>query len=231
MVENLHRRRVDVIIVTSSRVGSLYAERLDQIRVPIVLINNQSEGQYLYSVAVDDGQGAQLAVEHLLALGHRRIGYVGTSRRPKSSQRRFGGYKQALERAGISLDPTLIPPPIAKNDVHRGEEALEHLLATDATAVFCYNDLIAIGLLVACHRRGIAVPQQLSVVGFDNIEAARYVSPPLTTVNQPRLKLGQLAMTMAIDLLNQQGVQDQLLPCELVVRESTSHLAPDNQAK
>jgi DNA-binding LacI/PurR family transcriptional regulator len=222
VVETLHRRRVDVIIVTSSRVGSLYGKRLDQIRVPIVLINNQGEGQYLYSVAVDDIQGAQLAVEHLIALAHRRIGYVGTVRRPRSSQRRFAGYQQALQQAGIEPDLALIPPPVTKNDIQQGEEALEYLLAAAATAVFCYNDLIAIGLLGACHRRGIAVPQALSVVGFDDIDAALYVIPSLTTVRQPRLQLGQLAMNMALDLLNEQEVQDKLLPCELVVRESTS---------
>jgi LacI family transcriptional regulator/LacI family repressor for deo operon, udp, cdd, tsx, nupC, and nupG len=222
VVETLHRRRVDVIIVTSSRVGSLYRERLDQIRVPIVLINNQSEGQYLYSVAVDDMQGAQLAVEHLITLGHRRIGYAGTARRPRSSRRRMAGYQKALAQAGITLDAGLVSPPVAKNDIKRGAEALAHLLTTKATAVFCYNDLIAIGMLEACRRWGIAVPQQLSVVGFDDIEPAMYVSPALTTVNQPRLRLGQQAMNMALDLLNDQEVQDQLLPCELVVRESTA---------
>ncbi|MBN1218730.1 MAG: LacI family DNA-binding transcriptional regulator [Anaerolineae bacterium] len=224
VVETLHRRRVDVIIVTSSRVGSLYPERLGQLRVPIVLINNQSEGQYLYSVAVDDVQGAQLAVEHLLKLGHRRIGYVGTNRRPRSSRRRLAGYEKALDQAGIEPDPALIPPPVSKADIERGAEALAHLLTTDATAVFCYNDLIAIGLLLACRQRGIAVPQQLSVVGFDDIESAQFVSPALTTVNQPRLQLGQLAMRMALDLLNRQEVQDQLLLCKLVVRESTGPL-------
>jgi len=82
VVETLQRRRVDAIIVTSSRVGSLYSSQLDQIQVPIVLINNQEEGEYLRSVAVDDEQGSQLAVEHLIALGHRRIGYIGTINRP-----------------------------------------------------------------------------------------------------------------------------------------------------
>jgi len=224
VVETLHRRRVDVIIVTSSRVGSLYTEQLDKIRVPIVLINNQSEGQYLYSVAADDVQGAQLAVEHLLGLGHRRIGYVGTARRPKSSERRLAGYQRALTQAGIEPEPALIPPPVAQEDIKRGEEALVHLLTIGATAIFCYNDLIAIGMMAACRRRGIVVPQQLSVVGFDDIEPTVYVSPCLTTVNQPRLRLGQQAMNMALDLLNNQDVRDQLLPCKLVVRESTAPL-------
>lgn len=222
VVDTLHRRRVDVIIVTSSRVGSLYTAQLDRMRVPIVLINNQSEGQYLYSVAADDIQGAQLAVEHLLGLGHRRIGYVGTVRRPRSSERRLTGYRQALEQAGIISEPVLMHASSTKNDLERGTEALAQLLAAKATAVFCYNDIIAISLLQACRRQGVAVPQQLSVVGFDNIDAARYVTPALTTVHQPRLELGQLAMQMALDLLDGHTVHDRLVPCQLVIRETTA---------
>ncbi len=221
VVETLHRRRVDAIIVTSSRVGSLYSSQLDQIQVPIVLINNNQEGEYLYSVAVDDGQGAQLALEHLITLGHRRIGYIGTAGRPKSNRRRLTGYQTALERIGIRPDPALIPSPKAKSDIEQGKAALEPLLVAEATAVFCYNDRTAIGLLLACRQRGISVPQELSLVGFDDIESALYVTPPLTTVRQPRLELGKLAMTMTLDLLEGQETQDRLLACELVVREST----------
>ncbi len=221
VVETFQRRRVDAIIVTSSRVGSLYSSQLDQIQVPIVLINNQEEGEYLRSVGVDDMQGAQLAVAHLLALGHRRIGYIGAVDRPKSNERRLTGYGAALEQAGLTLDPVLVLSPIASNDLERGNAGLEPFLAAGVTAVFCYNDLTAIGLLLACRQYNIAVPEQLSVVGFDDIEPTLYTTPPLTTIHQPRLTLGQLAMTMTLDLLDGQEVHDKVLPCELVVREST----------
>lgn len=224
VVQTFRRRRVDAIIVTSSRVGSLYSSQLDEIQVPIVLINNQEEGKYLYSVAVDDMQGAQLAADHLVALGHRRIGYVGVPDRPKSNRRRLAGYQAALEKAAITPDSALILAPEAKDDFNRGQAALESLLAAEATAVFCYNDLTAIGLLVACHQRGVSVPHELSIVGFDDIEAALYTHPSLTTIRQPRLKLGQLAMTMVLDLLNGHEAQDKKLACELVVRQSTSQI-------
>jgi DNA-binding LacI/PurR family transcriptional regulator len=224
VVETFQRRRVDAIIVTSSRVGSLYSSQLDQIKVPIVLINNQEEGEYLYSVAVDDVQGAQLAVKHLISLGHGRIGYIGAANRPKSNRRRQVGYRAALEEKGILPDPDLILSPVASDDFERGEMVLEHFLAAKATAVLCYNDLTAIGLLVACQQHGISVPKQLSVVGFDDIEPALYVTPPLTTIHQPRLKLGQLAMSMVLKLLNNKEALDQLVACELVVRHSTSRL-------
>jgi LacI family transcriptional regulator/LacI family repressor for deo operon, udp, cdd, tsx, nupC, and nupG len=224
VVETFQRRRVDAIIVTSSRLGSVYSSRLDQIQVPIVLINNQEEGDYLHSVAVDDIQGARLAVEHLIALGHRRIGYVGAANRPKSNRRRSKGYQAALEEAGIVSDPAPIFSPAASSDIERGQTALQSFIDSGITAVFCYNDLTAIGLLMACRQRNIAVPQELSVVGFDDIEPALYVTPPLTTVCQPRSKLGKLAMTMVLDLLNGQEAQDQMLDCELIVRESTAQV-------
>jgi LacI family transcriptional regulator/LacI family repressor for deo operon, udp, cdd, tsx, nupC, and nupG len=221
VVETLQRRRVDAIIVTSSRVGSLYSSQLDQIQVPIVLINNQEEGEYLRSVAVDDEQGSQLAVEHLIALGHRRIGYIGTNNRPGSNRRRIAGYKAALRAAGIDFDPDFIINPTAQADLDRGQAGLSLYHSLRATAIFCYNDLMAIGLLMACRQHGVVVPDHLSVVGFDDIEAAQYVSPPLTTVSQPRLKLGQLAMKMTLDLLGKEDVHDLVLACELVVRKSS----------
>jgi LacI family transcriptional regulator/LacI family repressor for deo operon, udp, cdd, tsx, nupC, and nupG len=222
VVETFHRRRVDAIIVISSRVGSVYSSRLDQMQVPIVLVNNNEEGDYLYSVAVDDISAAQKAVEHLVALGHRRIGYVEALNRPKSNRRRLNGYQTALRRVNIPLDPTLIISPPGQRDIDRGRAALEQLQAVKATAGFCYNDRTAIGLLLACRQQNVAVPAELSVVGFDDIEPAFYVTPPLTTVRQPRAQLGQLAMRMALDLLEERPVQDKILKCDLIVRESTA---------
>ena len=222
VVKTFQRRRVDVIIVTSSRLGSLYSTELNQIQIPIVLINNQGEGKYLHAVTVDDKQGPLLAMNHLLELGHRRIGYVNTANRPKSSRQRLACYENALAQANIPFDPTLIVSPGAKGNFNRGQAALKPLLVAGATAVFCYNDLTAIGLIVACHQQGVAVPNDLSIVGFDDIEAGQYVFPPLTTVHQPRLRLGKMAASMALDLLAGKQVKDQILPCELVVRQSTT---------
>jgi len=222
VVETFQRRRVDAIIVTSSRVGSVYSSRLDQIQIPIVLINNQEEGDFLHSVAVNDMRAAQLAVEHLISLGHRRIGYIGATNRPNSNRRRLDGYRAALDQAGITFDPELIFSPVAESDIERGQVILKLLKFTRATAVFCYNDNTAIGLLLACRAEGISVPQELSIVGFDDIEPALYVTPPLTTVHQPRFELGQRAMSMVLDLLEGLEVQDQLLACDLVIRESTT---------
>lgn len=223
VVETFHRRRVDAIIVTSSRVGSLYSSQLDQIAIPIVLINNQEEGEYLYSVSVNDVHGARLVVEHLYNLGHRRIGYIGTNNRPKSNRRRLTGYQTALAQLGLAPDPALVVAPDVAADIDRAKAALDALIAAGATAVFCYNDLIAVGLLMACRQRKIKIPQDLSVVGFDDIEIASYVTPALTTVRQPRSQLGSFAMSMALNLLNGKHVQDQTLEGELIIRKSTAN--------
>jgi LacI family transcriptional regulator/LacI family repressor for deo operon, udp, cdd, tsx, nupC, and nupG len=220
VVEAFQRRRVDGIIIIASHLTSLYSSRLEQMQVPIVHINDEAEGKYLYSLTIDDVQGARLAVEHLLELGHRRIGYVHDMNR-KSGRNRLEGYQTALKAAGITLDPALVIALNIGDNFMRGEASLESLIANGATAVFCYNDMVAIGLLTACRKRGVSVPDDLSIVGFDDIEAAAYTVPPLTTFHQPRLKFGKLAMTMMLGLLNEQETQDQILTGELVLREST----------
>jgi LacI family transcriptional regulator/LacI family repressor for deo operon, udp, cdd, tsx, nupC, and nupG len=167
-----------------------------------------------------------LAVEHLLGLGHRRIGYVGVPNRPKSNKYRLKGYEDALKAAGITPDPTLIFTSNVEDHAKRGEASLESLRAAGATAVFCYNDMTAIGLLSACYKRGLSVPDHLGVIGFDDIDVAAYTIPPLTTIHQPRLQLGRQAMQMILDLLAGQTPENQLISAELVVRQTTA-LLPD----
>ncbi len=222
VVEAFHRRRVDGVLVLASRVGSLYAERLQDLGVPIVLINNQAGGEYVYSVSADDLQGARDAVCHLVELGHRRIAYVGCHFRPPSNRRRLEGYRQALARAAIPYDPELVVHPRAFDDLENGRTALAPVLSAKATAVLCYNDRTAIGLIDAARQRGLPLPDRLSIVGFDDIEASALISPRLTTVHQPRYEMGQKAMSMLLELLEEKSVRDVVFPTQLIVRESTT---------
>ena len=120
------------------------------------------------------------------------------------------------------MGPDCASPARTKpDDVAAGQALLPELLRAGVTAVFCYNDMIAVGVLLACRELGLSVPAQLSVAGFDDVEVARYVTPPLTTVHQPKLRLGELAMQMLLDMLAGRPVENQLLPTELVVRGST----------
>jgi LacI family transcriptional regulator/LacI family repressor for deo operon, udp, cdd, tsx, nupC, and nupG len=235
VIETFHRRRVDGILVASSRITSKYKKRLDFVRVPTVLINSQAESQdeLLHWVAVDDRAGAQLAIEHLQQLGHRAIGYLGVTCRPRSNQQRLQGYRNAMATHPVGATLAVARPDgwvvIApgteasdEEDVAAGQSLLPRLLDAGVTAVFCYNDMVAIGVLMACSERGIAVPQELSVIGFDDIRMASYVTPPLTTIHQPKIELGHLATEMMLDLLQKRPVQNHVLQPTLVIRASTA---------
>ena len=227
MIEHLYRRRVDAIIINSLWRDRKHRQELDRIKVPIVSINNQTEGEDLHSIAVDDVQGGYLATKHLLDFGHRQIGFVGTENRPKSNRQRLEGFKKAHENAAVPMDPDLITTPEAEDDVGRGKRALDVFREAKATAAFCYNDMTAIGLMTACRDEGIRVPEEFSIVGYDDLVLTNHVTPSLTTIHQPRLTLGKRAMQLALDLLNKEEspVSDQILECGLVVRKSTGPLS------
>ncbi|GHO56475.1 LacI family DNA-binding transcriptional regulator [Ktedonobacter robiniae] len=231
IIETYQRRRVDGILVASSRIATNYSHRISHIRIPTVLINSQGELQasQLHWIAVDDHQGAQLAVNHLLQLGHHAIGYLGSRSRPGSNQQRLQGYIDALDQAGIQRQAAwVIQPPCDEasqdEDISVGQNALLDLLGAGVTAVFCYNDMIAIGMLTACHEKGIAVPQDLSIIGFDDIQIASCMTPPLTTIHQPRVELGRLATQVMLDLLSGHPGKNHSLPPSLVLRGSTAPL-------
>ena len=165
-------------------------------------------------------------MDHLLALGHRAIGYLGAANRPRSNWIRLTAYRDALRTAGIAGSEAWIKvaPPERRyyaDDVADGLAMLPELARTGVTAVCCYNDTIAIGALLACRRFGIAVPEQLSIIGCDDVELAQYVAPPLTSIHQPKLRLGEHAMRMVLDLVAGRPVQNQVLTTNLVVRNST----------
>jgi LacI family transcriptional regulator/LacI family repressor for deo operon, udp, cdd, tsx, nupC, and nupG len=227
IIETFHRRRVDGIIVASSRITNGHHLQLRTIRIPTVFINSELADNALHWITVDDRQGTRMAVEHLLSLGHRAIGYIGSSGRPLSNQQRLQGYRDALAGAGLEAreEWIVIAPGEAaaqEEDLSAGRQSLPQLLAAGVTAIFCYNDMSAIGMLAACHEQGIGVPHDLSIVGFDDIAISACVTPPLTTVRQPRSELGRLATHVLLDLLGDQPGSNYTLLPELVLRGSTA---------
>jgi len=226
--ETLQSKRVDGVIVTSSRVGVLHQGRLERLGVPVVLINSlvQHRGRYTFSIGVDNRHGGFLATEHLLQQGHRRIAYVASPDDRSDSMERLAGYREALTGAGIDPDPSLLVQGTGRPG--GGQRALPGLLALEdrPTAAFCYNDMTAIGLIHAAHAAGLSLPQDLAVVGFDDIVFAQYVHPALTTVAQPVGELGKGAMEMVLSLLpdgnaDPDASTDRTLPGWLVVRDSS----------
>lgn len=220
-VRALHEKRVDAIIVTSSRLGSLYLAHLRELGVPIVLINNQRGGAYTHSVLIDDRCGGELAGKYLLSLGHERIAYIAGPMWAWASNVRLEGLRRALHSRGLDVPPDLVLEGNGRPE--GGVAAAQELLrrGLPATAVFCYNDMTAVGVLAALHRAGRRVPEDLSVIGYDDVAIVAHLQPPLTTIAQPKYTLGQRAMEMALALIQgEQDVHDVVLAPTLVERES-----------
>lgn len=223
LIKALREWRVDGVIVASSRMGGQYQPLLEAIGVPIVLINHQRAGggHAIHSIAVDDALGGELATQHLIEQGHRLIAYLGGPADRLSNRERLKGYRRALTRADLPFDANLVVPGAGR--VNSGEPATR-LLASQPTAIFCYNDMTAVGALHTLRKLGIAVPRDVSLVGYDDIALAAYTAPPLTTVRQPKDELGGQAVRMLLNLLTATPVANLKLPVELVVRESTRQL-------
>ena len=225
LVKSLREWQVDGVIVAASRVGALYMPLLKEIGVPLVLINSQQEGPFIHSVAVDNIQSAIRATQHLIRLKHRVIGFLGGPSDHASHGERLAGYQRALADANIPFDPALVVSGTGRID--SGELVTQFLTRSPIpTALFCYNDMTAIGALHALKRRGLRVPEDISIVGFDDIEYALYVDPPLTTIHQPKDEMGHLAMWMLLDLLVGKTVTNVTVTGKLIVRASTSPPTP-----
>ncbi len=223
VVQSFAERRVDGILVTASRVGALYIPLLSEMNVPIVLINNQHPGQFVHSVMIENVEASRQATRHLIALGHKRIAYLGDRFGYQSDTERFGGYRRALDEAGLPFLPELVVHGDGKAEA--AINAMEKVLALPEppTAVFCYNDMSALGALRAIRSRGLRVPEDISVVGFDDLFLASYLHPPLTTVRQPMRRMGMLAMDSLLKLMSGQESANTIhVPADLVVRESTA---------
>lgn len=223
LVKALREWNVDGVIVASSRMGGQYQPLLEALGAPIVLINHQSAtgGHSIHSVAVDDVLGGELATQHLIERGHRAIAYLGGPADRLSNRERFKGYRRALAQAKIPFNAALTLP--GNGHIESGEPVTQ-LLDLKPTAIFCYNDMTALGTLHALRKCGMTVPRDVSLVGYDDIALAAYTNPPLTTVRQPKDELGSQAMHMLLNLLNDAPVVNVKLSVELVVRESTRQI-------
>ena len=193
--------------------------------IPIARIGPNNVDDTNATVLIDDRLAAREATEHLIALGHRRIGFVRGKEDQDATHERFAGYRDALDAAGISHDPELVEPGLF--DFETGLEAGSRLLdlSTPPTAIFAANDDMAAGVLVAALQRGVAVPDDLSIMGFDDSELASKLYPALSTVRQPLQAFGTKAMEMLTRTAGQgftsHDDRTETLPYELVVRDTT----------
>ena len=223
VVRSFQERRVDGILVAASRVGSLYLPMMSAMNVPIVLVNHFHTGEFTHSVMINNVEAACDATKHLINLGHRRIGYLGDRFGLQSDTDRLAGYCQALEEHNLPFNPELIARGDGKPS--GGTHAMQELLslAEKPTAVFCYNDMSALGALQVAMDRRMQVPRDISLVGFDDLFIASYMQPPLTTIRQPMLEMGRQAMSVMLKLLRgEQADETIIVKGHLIVRSSTA---------
>jgi LacI family repressor for deo operon, udp, cdd, tsx, nupC, and nupG len=190
--------------------------------VPMVALCEAISGADIPQIVVDNRAAAQRMTEYLASLGHRRIAYIRGPGDNVLERERFKGYRDGLQAAGLSFDETLVWP--GDYSLGAGVAVGESILARRVrpSAVFSSNDEMAIGLMRTLISAGVRVPEDISVAGFDDIEFAAVVEPPLTTVHQPRRELGQTGATMLLDLLAGRARAPRVrLKTELVVRGSS----------
>ncbi|WOH17900.1 LacI family DNA-binding transcriptional regulator [Paenarthrobacter sp. GOM3] len=216
------RRRCDGVVLCAPRMSDAELEELAPTLHPLVLINRTTVATNTPSLSVDYGQGIQELAQHLVSLGHRRLAFLSGPEHSASNRQRLVGLDQFRAKH----------PEIELQMLHggsnfdSGHESTEAIIASGATGILAFNDLVAMGLLSGLHERGVRVPEDISVTGFDDIPFAKYTTPPLTTAAVPINELGSLAWRRMREQIQQAGeaatqAQDEFSP-RVEIRKSTA---------
>lgn len=225
LLDRLMRGTTDGAIVLLPSESSAELKALNEEGFPFVVVDpREALDQGIAAVSAAHWSGAKAATDHLLALGHRRIGALAGIRGWTASEERLNGYHAALGAAGILPDPELVVDSDFMIEGGRASAAALLDLPNPPTAIFAFNDNMAVGALQEARTRGLRVPDDLSIVGFDDSERASIVTPTLTSVSQPLEEMGRIAVSLLTRLIDKQRV-DALrveLATRLVVRESTA---------
>ena len=223
LAETLRSKQVDGAVILPSQDPQAILYSFQQAQIPIVVLEHDLPNTHC--IAIDDRQGARLATQHLLSLGHRRIAMIKRETTSALSYLRAVTYREMLVEAGIFADPALVIE--CKAGHAAAYSAMQQLLAlpNPPTAVFTHNDVLAVGAMRAIHDASLRVPDDISVVGYDNTVNTAYLNPPLTTVKSPVAEMGRQAGQIILKLVDKQRdlpAQTKTLPVELVVRASTA---------
>jgi len=239
IVQAMSEHRVDGVIICSASFKAEQRRQFLTYGVPIVVVNNQAAEDYRYSIYHDDVDGSRQITRHLLDLGHRRIAYLGNSSSGRTTLDRLTGFQYEMDTAGLTVPPDHIHE-VSGGGPEDGLFGLNHFLSLNdrPSALVCYNDLMAIGVLKGLLQAGIQVPNDISVTGFDNILFSAFTNPPLTTFDQPKRFIGAEAARLVLELLNRPPADNsseqhtvapgvstgkvRMLKGRLLVRETTS---------
>ncbi len=223
-VATLAAQRCDAILLYSRHLNEVQLLELQQQHPsPLVILNRRLHHPQLHSFGLDQTQIAQLAMQHLLNLGHRQIACITSPLVSETGKIRYQVYQQALHEQGIELSSSLVIE--GDNTLLGGYQAMQQLLqqGISMTAVFACNDDMALGAMRAMHEHGIHVPKQVSIIGIDNEPAAAFAIPSLSSVSLPIGELTQQAISLAVEIANKkpQDAQHRLYQGSLIAREST----------
>jgi len=220
----LLERNVDGIII-AGKVNEKLISYIDSLGLPIVLVDYEMKRAHHSAVLIDNWRGGTLAVEHLLALGHKKIAFIGGDIRHPSLTDRYEAYQNTLHQAGIFLEESYEITDEEETSVAGGTSAAERLLASGAkpTAIFAANDAMAIGCMRHLKSRGMRIPEDVALVGFDDIEMSSHIEPHLTTVRVFKEEMGKIAVQRVVDSIaaKTKTIVTTHVPVELIVREST----------
>jgi len=235
IVQAFSEHRVDGVIIGSVPVERSNLNLLNQYGIPAVVINNQSARSQKYSISHDDEYGARQVTRHLLDLGHRRIAYLGNACAPRINDNRLQGLKAECESSGFTVAENWITHQPG-GEIENGAAGMTALLGAGVpfSAVFCFNDLMAVGALSVLRQNGLRVPEDISIAGFDNIPYSAYTTPALTTFDQPKRSIGDEAASMLLELISSNASSqsrrkplNKMMRGELLVRKSTAQFAEE----
>jgi LacI family transcriptional regulator len=220
-IDTLLARRVDGLIILNGRMGDAALKALAK-NLPVVVTGRTLKAPGLSALDYNNIDGARLATQHLIELGHRNIAHLSGDIEHPDARERLAGYRAALEAAGLIYRPELVETGLYFEG--GGRAATERLLARGLpfTALFAGNDQMAFGAAVALHKKGLRVPDDVSLVGFDDLALAAHMAPPLTTVHQASMELGLTAARSLLALLNDEKPKLALPEPRLIVRDSTA---------
>ncbi|GAA2902578.1 LacI family transcriptional regulator [Actinoplanes cyaneus] len=227
-LQNLRARASDGVVFVTSDVAEPVHSELHRLRVPVVIIDPAGGAATdVPTIGATNWSGGRTATDHLIGLGHRRIGFIAGPKDLLCSRARLDGFRAAMEAAGVPVVPSLMEQGDFRNESGylAGGRLLD--LPDRPTAIFASSDQMALGVYEAARRRGLRVPDDLSVIGFDDLPDACWSSPPLTTIRQPLAEMGSLAARTILRLSRGETIETPRveLVTKLIVRESTTSLA------
>lgn len=222
-VELLIGRRVDAVAILTGNMTDAQILAFSK-RVPIAAFGRKLEGERAIGFCLDNYAAACEAMEHLIEQGHRRIAFIAGPEDQEDARARLAGYRDTMARHKLDIVPELIVPGDFQES--GGLLAVNQLLASmqPFSAIFAANDLTAYGARLALYRRSIRVPDDISIIGFDDLHSSMYTTPPLTTVRQPLYEVGTAIANLMLPMIGKQGAPVDLPTLGLVVRESVRRI-------